>query len=277
MASHTVAVGNHDQPFRFLDLPVDLRYCVYEQIDLEMPTTRHVLERTQAELCKSNWPVPRQSPVQDSRVTLIQPCTKFAVEILATCRLVNKEAHPFIRRKIEHSMLLPVRYLVDYSAAFALIYPNSPLQSCLGVPDEYVSEQNTAVQSFLDVCAFALSRTRPAPGRTPDAPPVRTIEMTITHARGAVHGREVMESVLWLTQPTHYPPSRVVVVYQSPMPRITLHGDAQAADAEFLEQLLQQVPREADADMQGSLSTGFYMRPLAEAEFERHVEGLDSY
>jgi hypothetical protein len=57
------------QPFRFLDLPPELRYIVYEQID--STTKHHTLESINA-------------PNNPSTVTLVH--ISLPVQILATCR-----------------------------------------------------------------------------------------------------------------------------------------------------------------------------------------------
>jgi hypothetical protein len=62
------------QPFRFLDLPPELRCIVYEQIGIR--TKHHTLESTNA-------------PDKYSETTLVSK--SLPVQILATCRLINDE------------------------------------------------------------------------------------------------------------------------------------------------------------------------------------------
>ena len=97
-----------ETPFRFLDLPAELRCCVYENI--EIPTTWQVLDRaealvsprwnrTEAFISESAWPVPPKAQVYDSRVVLIRPRTPLAIEILVTCHLINIEARPILKAR----------------------------------------------------------------------------------------------------------------------------------------------------------------------------------
>jgi hypothetical protein len=186
MASATV----NQQPFRFLDLPAELRCWVYKNI--EFLTTWHVLDRTQALINKRDWPVPRKAQVYESRVTLIRPHTP--LEIPMTGRLVKEEAYPILKRKMEYCRFQPVRYLVDYSAAWALVGAWSALRSYLGVADGGIGRRgNSAVRNFLQMCAIYLSQTR----RTQNGlRGVQTIEMPITHQREIVYSIEVLDTIL---------------------------------------------------------------------------------
>lgn len=87
------------QPFRFLDLPKDIRLCVYNKIDL---STRHVLDRSQAVSDNYYWPAPPTDQVYGSRIILIKPDNGFAIDILATCHLIHQEASQILKRKFEH-------------------------------------------------------------------------------------------------------------------------------------------------------------------------------
>ncbi|OSS48250.1 hypothetical protein B5807_07716 [Epicoccum nigrum] len=161
MASATV----DQQPFRFLDLPNDIRFCVYEKIDF---STRHVLDRSQT-LTNPGfyWPMPSKDQVYDSCITLIRPYNGFAIDIMTICRLIHQEASQSLKRKFEHCRFQPVRYLVDYSAAAAIVKYEGNLRSCLGLADGgFNRDENGAVKNFLRTCADSLSRTRPTQSGT---------------------------------------------------------------------------------------------------------------
>lgn len=102
--------------------------------------------------------------------------------------------------------------------------------------------------------------------------------MTITHQSEIVYGREVLETILWLREIKYYGPTRLVVIYKSPLPRTQMLGNTEIRDSRDLEEwLLQDIPREPGIGDQTSLERGVFVRPLEEEAFEKHVEGLESY
>ncbi|ORY18249.1 hypothetical protein BCR34DRAFT_473657 [Clohesyomyces aquaticus] len=262
----------NQQPFRLLDLPAELRRCVYDSI--EFRTTWHVLDRTQALLSKRYWPVPPKTQVYESRVTLIRPHAP--LEILMTCHLVRKEASPILKRKMEDCRLQPVRYLVDYSAAWALVGPSSPLRSCLGVADRGLRKtENRAVGDFVQMCGSFLSQTRWTQNgvRGP-----RVIEMTITRKSETAYGIEFLQTMAWLGMFKYYGPTKLVFIYKSPLPSTQLVANGDIKDSKDLEKhMLQTLPREWEIGNETSSERGVFMRPLEGEAFEKHVEGLASY
>jgi hypothetical protein len=71
------------QPFRFLDLPAELRFIVYEHIDFM--TKHYTLEGTDA-------------PENSSTITFVPK--NLPVRILAIFQLINNEAKKFLRPKL---------------------------------------------------------------------------------------------------------------------------------------------------------------------------------
>jgi hypothetical protein len=239
---------------------------VYKHI--EFPTTWHVLDRPQAMLSKREWPVPPKAQIYESRVTLIRPHTP--LEILETCHLVYEEARPILKRRTAQHKARPLRYLVDFSAAWALVGPSSPLKSCLGVTDGgSIRRENRVVKSFVQMCTRYLSQTRQTQNGSRGT---RTIEMTITHNKDIVYGSEVAFTAVWLQEILYYAPTRLVVVYQSPLPMSELY--AIPTDPGMAERTLRSVPMEPEGSDQVS---GVFVRPLEEAAFQKHVDGLEWY
>jgi hypothetical protein len=124
------------QPFRFLDLPTELRFIVYEQIDFT--TKHHTLESTNA-------------PDNSSNITFVRK--SLPVQILATCQLINNEAKTFLRPKLAELQSQPMRFLVDCASAKALVDLNSPLVRSFGLeerdadPRQYRDQPSGSLQS----------------------------------------------------------------------------------------------------------------------------------
>jgi hypothetical protein len=242
---------------------------------IEFRTTWHIIDRPQALIDraeilrrKRDWPVPPKAQVYESRMTLIRPHTP--LEILMTCHLVNKEAHPILQAKAEHCRYQPIRYLVDYSAAWALVGPTGTLRNCLGAAgwdsSSYTSKE---VKGFVQMCTHYLSQTR---RRRNGSPGVFAIEMTITHKHEIVYSMEVFETMISLCDFKFYAPTRLVVIYKSPLPRMQV-GSTPVRDSNDIEELLlRDVPREPEGGDQPNLERGIFVRPLNDEAFEKHVE-----
>lgn len=200
------------------------------------------------------------------------------VNILMTCHLVNKEARPILERKTARCRLQPLRYLVDFSAAWALVEPLGLLRSCLGLPNESISRwEPKAVKKFLQGCRFYLSQTRQTQNGRQG---VQTIEMTINHKSGITYGREVIQTMTWVGQVKDYQdsPTQLVVIYKSPLPRFWQRGNTQIEEPDDLEEsFLQEIPREPEQGDQTSPQHGVFVRPLKEEAFEKHLEVLELY
>jgi hypothetical protein len=128
------------------------------------------------------------------------------------------------------------------------------------------------IRDFLHTCALSLSFMRRTQNRTRG---IRIIEITITHKDVSVYGREVVETLLWLGELNYYVSTRLVVVFRSLLPRTHVRGNAMAVDKSGLgERLLQELPRERGV---GKQAAGVSARPLEKEDFERHLEGLETY
>lgn len=262
------------QPFRFLDLPKDIRLCVYDKIDF---STRHVLDRSQAIPGNCYWPAPPEDQVGESRIILIKPDNGFAIDILATCHLIYQEANQILKRKFEHRRSQPVRYIVYFNAAVALLHSDSSLRSCLGLPDGNFSRDETeTVQHFLRTCALNLSRTCPIQGGTETGSEcLRPIEVMMIHQSGVAYEPNVNIAIACLNQMGYCTRIRLVVIYKSPLPAKQIYDEDQQKLRDI--ELLVHVPREPEISNHVGLHPGVFVRPLEEAAFERHLKSLDYY
>ncbi|KAF2128439.1 hypothetical protein P153DRAFT_318255, partial [Dothidotthia symphoricarpi CBS 119687] len=124
VVSEGIARNTPAKPFRFLDLPPELRCMVYDCIHIT--TTKHVLTKTDAELPPNIWP--KSEGRASLPITLIRKSIPAA--ILATCRLINQEATPLLAPRLEELQREPLRFFVDFAAATALTHMDSPLRAC---------------------------------------------------------------------------------------------------------------------------------------------------
>jgi hypothetical protein len=126
----------------------------------------------------------------------------------------------------------------------------------------------------VDTCVDALSQTRGRPGETRGP---RIIEMTIYHKTGAAYGREIAEVTAFIVnvQETYYCPTRLVVVYESPLPSIRFEGGTKISSGQNMEDFwLQNIPWDLGPS---DITTGVFLRALEEEAFEKHLEGLEIY
>lgn len=283
MASHPTPQGI----FRFLDLPPELRLQVYEAITF--PLHNHSISRLQSGLNKASWQPPPPDQGYESSITLITP--RFPVELILTCRLVNKEASPILARKAIDHAHQPLRYIVDYSAAYSMASPDDDtncLRTLLGFENIPIDDDaSESLRRLLSHCAPYLSRTHPNPLPLPlllhpqnlpqpQAPTKHPlpIELTIPHNPGVIYGPEVLTLVAtlgWLQGDD--PQRRMVFVLKSPLPETRIHENIPVGESsEFARRLLRIVPKDLDAG--GDDRRGTFVRFLEEGAFEEHVEGL---
>jgi hypothetical protein len=256
--------------FRLLDLPAELRCMVYENIDFV--ATRHDLNRADAQISERSWPMPPLSVANDSTITLIRP--QASLDILATCRIVRQEATPILQRKMQNCKRQPLRYLVDYGAAWALMHPMAEVGSCIGLPKWLtMPHAQSQVQEFKSLCSSFLSRTKAT------STGVARIQITITHADGVVCGRELLETMMWLGALKDYITVRLEIVYETPLPKMKLPRHAETTDGSIFEpRLAEELPSAAADEASGSSpKRGVFMRPLGKDIFAEHMRRLEKY
>jgi len=181
---------------------------------------------------------------------------------------------------MEYFLSQPVRYLVDWSAAWALVSTVSFLKSCLGMTVRGFDETGSqVVRDFVQNCASALSRTL----RTKDGSRgVQAIEMTITYRDDIEYSDEALYAMAWLPVLHLYlrGPMRPTIIYKSPLSQLQLQNE----DTEDLSDTEEdtrdsvgELPREVELGDQDGSERRVFVRPLEEEAFERHVEGLEWY
>jgi len=255
-------------PFRFLDLPAELRCKVYESIDFS--STWHTLERCCTRMDNYTWPVPPRAAVYDSHIVFIRPYVH--IDILLTCKLVHQEAREILQTRAKQCQKAPLRYLGDFSGASALTAQHGVLRGCIGLSRFPVGQLQKTTHDFLRLCRSYIKGLR----RVSDG--LCTIEITITHKPGATYAREVFVMAMrmqngYLHKLHHVDsPLRLVFVHRSPLPRVQ-YGDIQAWVPEGLERygwddILQEGDREGP---------GTFVRVLGKKEFQKHVDGLEWY
>ena len=101
------------QPFRFLDLPKELRLMVYEFIPVA--TRHHVLRDFTFRDPHTNLRVRLFTPTDPEAVSTVTLVTKslHVTCILSTCRLIHDEAKVVLAKKLDKLKSDPLRLIVD--------------------------------------------------------------------------------------------------------------------------------------------------------------------
>jgi len=176
------------QPFRFLDLPPELRVMVYEQI--HVTTITHELDLPSKEF--TPW---RNMAKTTSTIAMARESLETA--ILATCRLIHHEASSTFATKLQLMAAEPLRFRLDWSNVLALTRRNSPFALCFSAQHEFDPNvfSGSRTREFATRCFGHLERVRqlyPTRARGKD------IELTITKYDSDIHtyGSEVMTALM---------------------------------------------------------------------------------
>ncbi|KAI4708665.1 hypothetical protein J4E89_006721 [Alternaria sp. Ai002NY15] len=155
-------------PFRFLDLPAELRCMVYEAIDV---ATRKEKYKPTKEYDIPHVRIKRDDGSSKGNGKLVLYRRVLPVSILATCRLVNQEAGPIIAQKLQQMVKEPVRFGMHWTAANWI---QTDLGLCLTTSPEDAragARSSDARWQFVYTCSSYLegkARSRPVDTSTAD-------------------------------------------------------------------------------------------------------------
>ncbi|KAF1955826.1 hypothetical protein CC80DRAFT_505138 [Byssothecium circinans] len=116
--------GLNTQPFRFLDLPTELRLMVYQRIPI---TTQRTTIKQTATL-GFIWPK-CDDGTEPSSITLVKKST--SANILRTCKFIKHEAECYIKTKLESIAKEPLRIVADFRGFQALTTSGAFLEACI--------------------------------------------------------------------------------------------------------------------------------------------------
>ena len=105
------------QPFRFLDLPKDIRLMIYDELS-RIRATRYVIPFKNA----------------DHHITLLIPYVT-GIRILATCHFINSEALPIFAPKLEKILQYPLETIVKAEHLTSLFDLKIGFTNCLNILD----------------------------------------------------------------------------------------------------------------------------------------------
>lgn len=105
----------------------------------------------------------------------------------------------------------------------------------------------------------------------------QSIEMTMTYKEGVDYDRQIMRILTSLLQPNFSTPTRLVVIYKTPMPQ-TIKTDPLLEGFKNLVDLFERyIPRENGVGDEDGTREGVLLRPLEAEAFEKHIRELECY
>jgi hypothetical protein len=109
------------KPFRFLDLPPEIRLMVYDQIDAT--THLHVYDGHQVYgHCFHVRPSDGGTKIEpnDKTLTIVSIHSTLSTSILRISRLIHMEAYPIFAKKLQALANEPLRFVADVAGAHIL-------------------------------------------------------------------------------------------------------------------------------------------------------------
>jgi hypothetical protein len=158
---HQLAELKRDGPFRFLDLPKELRLVVYERLLIK---TTHRTYKSCVVYCPYEKLNGRSTYVFTT-VTKSLP----GVMILAACKLVFDEAERILRRRLNTHLNQPPKILVNACHAKELFWSlNSPIHALNEYQGALAETPNLTFEDYLPYLkhAIPLKKRLPRDGRT---------------------------------------------------------------------------------------------------------------
>jgi hypothetical protein len=130
-----------NQHFRFLDLPIELRLMVYENLSFTTRTVYHTYY-------DKDIATEEEKPVTEPSAAVMRKC--FSTAILATCKQIHSEAKTTISKSLRLLKLEPTRLFMDIGA-FSIFIHNAPkaveiMSSLFG---RYRTERSSPVEVIL--------------------------------------------------------------------------------------------------------------------------------
>jgi hypothetical protein len=262
------------QSFRFLDLPTELRCHVYEQ--MEFGSIRHVLNLLESKEDTIVWPRPYSDNAEAPCLTFIRP--EISINILLVCKLIYKEARPYLVCKMNVLKQSPMRYLADFPAARFIFSNYSPIGLCIGRTRRDLDRSTgSKAEAFGKLCFSHLVQG------TGDEEYCRGVNLTIRHAHGVTYGPEV-----WRVAHPDLESARVkniTIQYMAPFPDFraahfpnlrTRRSVPIRNGVAFESGLIELIERQKREEAEGKVPYRNLI-PMSEEAFAKHLVALDTF